>query len=149
MFSSFPSNTSKAEQTFLISLQMASHQSVSPFCSSIFFASSTDLGMRIPNLWVLSQYLDLTLASIWFLFLSTNGTHHANAGSIDIRVARANMATSTRQDSFISFKDTQFVLPSFHSINSSHPLVVSCLRLVPVLVVINVSCCFSSVPFVQ
>ena len=66
-----------------------------PIFSSIFLASSTDLGMRIPNLWVLSQYLDLTLASMRFLFLSMNGTHHANAGSIDMQVARANSATST------------------------------------------------------
>ena len=68
---------------------------VCPPFPSIFFASSTDLGMQIPNLWVLSQYFDFTLASIRFLFLSTNGTHHANAGSIDMRVARANLATST------------------------------------------------------
>jgi len=59
-------------ETFFISLQIASHHNVSPLALSSLFASATDLGTRMPNLWVRTQYFDLTFAIIRFRFLRTN-----------------------------------------------------------------------------
>ena len=139
------SQTSKACFTFLISLHIASHHCESPFSWSRHFASSTDLGIRIPNLWVLTQYFDLTLDMIQFLFFNVCGTHQAKAGSIAIFAATAYSAVCTGYASLRSFSDTQFLLPSFHCARSSHPMVVSRLLLVPVPVVMNPS--VTSQPF--
>ena len=55
----------------------------------------------------------------------------------------------SRTNSFRSFSAIQFILPSFHCTRSSHPIVVSCRLLVPVLVVMKASCCFTSLPVVR
>ena len=101
--------------------------------------SSTDLGIQIPNLWVLSKYFDFTFDMIRFLFFNVYGTHQANAGSMVIFAATAYSAVCTGKDSLRSFNDIQFVLPSFHCARSSHPVVVSRLLLIPVPVVTNAS----------
>ena len=59
-----PSNSSNAGLTFFISLPMASHHRVSPFALSSLTAYSTDFGIRMPNLWVRTQYFDFILATI-------------------------------------------------------------------------------------
>ena len=64
------SKTLKAGLPFLISLHIASHNKVSPFSWSRRLASSTDLGIQIPNLWVLSQYFHFTFDMIRFLFFN-------------------------------------------------------------------------------
>ena len=141
------SQTSKAGLTFLISLHIASHHCESPFSWSRHLASLTDLGIRIPNLWVLSQYFDLTFDMIRFLFFNVYRIHQAKTGSMAIFAATAYSAVCTGYDSLRSFSDTQFVLPSFHCARSSHPMVVSRLLLVPVPVVMNASWSFTSRPF--
>jgi len=88
-----PSSSLKAIRTFFISLQIASHHNVSPLAPSSLFASATDLGTRMPNLWVQTQYFDLTFAIIRFRFLRTHDTHHANAGSWEI-LARTEFSAS-------------------------------------------------------
>lgn len=72
---------SKAILTFFISSAIASCQRVLPISWSILLAPFTSLGTSIPNLWVHSQYLVSTFDLIDFLFFSTKGNHHANAGS--------------------------------------------------------------------
>ena len=145
---SFP-QTSKAGLTFLISLHIASHHCESPFSWSRHLASSTDLGIRISNLWVLSQYFDLTFDMIWFLFINVYGTHQAKSGSMAIFAATGYSAVCTGYDSLRSFSDTQFVLPSFHCARSSHPLVVSRLLHVPERVVMNAFLSLISRPFTK
>ena len=68
---------------------MASHHRVSPFALSSLMASSTDFGIRMPNLWVRTQYFDFILATIRLRRRSTVGVHQANAGSIAMRDATA------------------------------------------------------------
>ena len=68
---------------------MASHHRVSPFALSSLTASSTDFGIRMPNLWVRTQYFDYILATIQLRRRSTVGVHQANAGSIAMRDATA------------------------------------------------------------
>ena len=133
------SRTSKAGLTFLISLHIVSHHCESPFSWSRCLESSTDLGIRIQNLLVLSQYFDLTFDKIRFLFFNVYGTHQAKAGSMAIFAATVYSAVCTGYDSLRSFCDTQFILPSFHCARSSHPMVVSRLLLDPVPVVMNAS----------
>ena len=113
------SQTLKAGLTFLILLHIASYHKVSPFSWSRCLASSTDLGIRIPNLWVLSQYFDFTFDMIRILFFNVYRTHQAKAGSIAIFATTAYSAVCTGHDSLRSFSDPQFVLPSFHCARSS------------------------------
>ena len=115
-----------------------------PFSWSRCLASSTDLRIQIPNLWVLSQYFDLTFDMIRFLFFNVYGTHQAKAGSMAIFAAAAYSAVCTGYASLRSFSDTQFVLPSFHCARSSHQMVVSRLLLLPSPVVMNASWSFTS-----
>ena len=141
------SQTSKAGLTFLISLHIVSHHCESPFSWSRHLASLTDLGIQIPNLWVLSQYFDLTFDMIRFLFFNVYGTHQAKAGSMAIFAATVYSAVYTGYDSLRSFSDTQFVLLSFHCARSSHPMVASRLLLVPVPVMMNASWSLTLRPF--
>ena len=131
MFSIPFSQGSKAILTSFISLHMASHHKVSPFSSSNIFASAASRGILIPNLWVLVQYLDLVFAMIRLLFFIKKGTHHANAGSCEIRDSTAYYATCAGNDSFMSFRATHAVEPSFHLTIISQPLVVSVRLFVP------------------
>ena len=146
MFSIPFSQVSKAIHTSFISLHMASHHKVSPFSSSDLFASAVSRGTLIPNLWFLVQYLDLVFAMIWFLFFVTKGTHHAKAGSCEIRDSTAYSVTFTGNDYFMSFRVTHLVEPSFHCTRISQPLVVSFRLFVTELAAINASWCFTSFP---
>ena len=143
------SQTSKAGRTFFISLQIASHQRVSPFSSSSIFASSTLFGILTPNLWVRTQYFAFNFDIILFFFWRTCFVHHANAGSPAIRRCVAYSASCTGYEFLTSFMAIQLVLPSFHSIRISHPTVVSRLRLVPLRAVRKASCSFTSFPSVR
>ena len=77
-------------------------------------ACSTELGIRIPNLCIHCQYLDLILDRILLRFLIKFPTHQAKAGSSSIWLAIAYSATRTGYECFASFRATQLVLPSFH-----------------------------------
>ena len=103
---------------------MALVQNSVPVSLSIWYASSTVLGNRMPNLCVVFQYRDLTLLIMRLRFLRTCGTHQRNAGSLSIRLATAYSAISMGLVSLSSRRGIQSVVPSFHSTSSSHPFVV-------------------------
>ena len=139
-----PSNTSNAGLTFFISLQIASHHRVFPLLASICHACMTLLGISILNLCVLNQYFDLVLAIILLRFFRTDDDHQANTGSSEMCDDTVYSVTCTGYYSLMSFNAIQSVLPSFHRTSNSQPRVVPLHLLVPVLVVINASCCFTA-----
>jgi hypothetical protein len=133
------SHISNAGLTFFISVQIASHQRLLPFCLSIAIACSADFGIRIPNLCVRCQYLDLNLDRILLRFLITFPTYQAKAGSSSIWLEIAYSATRTGYERFASFRATQLVLPSFHWHNICHPCVVWRLLLTPFFIIMKAS----------
>ena len=141
----FPSNISNAMWTLFISWRIVDHHKVSLLILSSFIASSTLLGIIIPNLCVRVQYLASTLAIVLVLFLITKGIHHAKAGSSAIYFWIAKSARSTGYDWLMSVIASYVELPSFHCNILSHPFVVSLRRRPPFLDIIIDSCCFSSV----
>ena len=78
---------------------MASYHKVLPFSLSRFSASLTVLGIFIPHLCVVNQYVAFTFDIIASIFLMKSSTHHVNAGSWSICE---------------TFSGIQFILPSFH-----------------------------------
>ena len=122
--STVPSHASKAILTFFISFSMASHQKVVPVSSSICSASSTLLGIRIPNLCIVFQYLLFTFDISLSRFLRVCLTHHENADSSSIPLCIAYSTTSIGLDAFISLREIQEHNLSFYLINSFQPLVV-------------------------
>ena len=109
------SHISNAGLTFFISVQIASHQRLLPFCLSIAIACSTYFGIRIPNLSAHCQYLDFILDRTLMPFFITLPTHQTKAGSSSIWLAILYPATRTGYECFVSFSATQLVvLLSFH-----------------------------------
>ena len=114
MFSIPFSQGLKKIRTSFISLHMASHHNVLRFSSPNLFASAASRWTLIPNSWVLVQYMDVVFAMIRLLLFITKGTHHAKAGSCDIRNSTTYSATCARNDYFMSFRATHVVELSFH-----------------------------------
>ena len=131
------SHSWKATLTFFISFLIASCHNVLPSIQSSSNASLTVLGFLMPNLWEVSQYLDFTLDIILLVCLRVKGTQHANVGLASILLFTAYSANLIGCNTFMSFKDTQLVVPSFHITRMFHPLVVFGLCLLPLLYVIN------------
>ena len=86
------------------------------------FASSTILGILIPNLWAPTQYLDMIFAMILFLVFKVCGTHQENAGS------SANLDWTAYSDVcmtlFRILQGDPSGDPSFHWTRSFHLIVV-------------------------
>ena len=75
--------------TFRISLCNTLYQAVFTFYLSILSASSTFLGIRMPNLRAVWQYFDFTLGIIRFRSLNASLTHQWNSGSSHILLPTA------------------------------------------------------------
>ena len=138
------SNTSKAGRTFFIYFMIDSHHKVSPFSFSIRMSSLTVLGMRIPYLWVLSQYL-CVFDMMWSRFRNKILTHHVKDGSSGILFYTAYSVSWSAYESVISFSLFHVVFPSFHLRFTSQPFIVVTWRCVPLGVVTNASCCSTCV----
>ena len=122
--SAVPSHASKAILTFFISFSMASREEVVPVSLSICGASSTLLGIRIPNLCVVFQYLLFTFDITLLRFLRVCLTHHENAVSSSTPLCIVYSATSIGFKAFLSLSGIQEHDSSFHLIDSFQPLVV-------------------------
>ena len=138
--------TSKSGLMFFIYLHMESYQRLLPFFSSNSFASFTDLNILTPNLCIRNQYFDLSFQMMQLHFSSTYRIHYTNSGSPAIWRCTAYSAIYTGYKFFISLRVAHIVLPSFHCKRNSTPFVVSLRHFVPVRVVMNASCYFTSVP---
>ena len=97
-----PSNALKAGRIFLTSCEMVSHHRVSPLSLSIFTASFTVFGIRIPYLCVFCQYLLAVLDIIQSRFFNTCLVHQYNEGSSEILLWTDYSASWIGYDSFTS-----------------------------------------------
>ena len=79
-----------------ISFSMASHQKVILVSLSICSAYSTLLGIRIPNLCVVFQYLLFTFVITLLRFLRVYLTRHENASTSSIPLCISYSATSLK-----------------------------------------------------
>ena len=122
---------------FFISWMIASHQRVAPFSWSIPTAYSTVFGTLSLYLWVFIEY-HFVLDIIWSLLFKKYLIHHANYGSSKILFSTAYSAICTGYESLISLSLIHLVLPYFQWMQTSHPLIVFFLFLVPLLGMTNV-----------
>ena len=83
------------------------------------------------------------------LLLITFFIHHENSGSSEIWLSTAYSASCTGKDYLTSLTWFQVELPSFHCMETSHPLVVSLLLLFPLDIWITESPTLICVPSVR
>ena len=103
---------------------MASSQKLVPMAFSLSKASSTILGIMIPNLWVFRQYPVLTLEMIESRQRSTSLTPHLNIGYSCNLLATEYSASYMGLECFKSAKGNHLEDLPFHSTCKVQPTVV-------------------------